>query len=58
MKAVTRNISTKNSFNTPDQDCTDFQKSLDILKNDGVQKVDVYGGSGGEQDQIFQEIFT
>ncbi len=33
---------------TPDQDKTDFQKSLEILLERGIQKVDVYGGSGGE----------
>jgi thiamine pyrophosphokinase len=42
---------------TPDQNFTDFQKALDILKNKGIKKVDVYGGSGGEQDH-FLGIFT
>ena len=34
----------------------DFQKALDILKNHGVQKVDVYGGSGGEQDHFLGNL--
>lgn len=41
---------------TPDQEFTDFQKALDILKNKGVKKVDVYGGSGGEQDHFLGNL--
>lgn len=41
---------------TPDQDFTDFQKALEILKNKGVKKVDVYGGSGGEQDHFLGNL--
>jgi len=41
---------------TPDQDFTDFQKALEILKNKDVKKVDVYGGSGGEQDHFLGNL--
>lgn len=41
---------------TPDQDFTDFQKALEILKNKGVKKVDVFGGSGGEQDHFLGNL--
>lgn len=41
---------------TPDQDFTDFQKALDILKEKGIKKVDVFGGSGGEQDHFLGNL--
>ena len=41
---------------TPDQEFTDFQKALDILKEKGVKKVNVYGGSGGEQDHFLGNL--
>lgn len=41
---------------TPDQDFTDFQKVLEILKNRGIKKVEVYGGSGGEQDHFLGNL--
>ena len=41
---------------TPDQNFTDFQKALDILKNKEIKKVDVYGGSGGEQDHFLGNL--
>ena len=41
---------------TPDQEFTDFQKALDILKNKGIKKVNVYGGSGGEQDHFLGNL--
>lgn len=41
---------------TPDQDFTDFQKLLDILRDKGFEKIDVYGGSGGEQDHFLGNI--
>ena len=50
------NIYHEKFIHTPDQDFTDFQKALDILKNHGVQKVDVYGGSGGEQDHFLGNL--
>lgn len=41
---------------TPDQDFTDFQKALDILKSKSIKKIDVYGGSGGEQDHFLGNL--
>ncbi len=41
---------------TPDQNFTDFQKALDILKSKSVKKVNVYGGSGGEQDHFLGNL--
>ena len=41
---------------TPDQDYTDFHKLLEILKERGILKVDVYGGSGGEQDHFLGNL--
>lgn len=41
---------------TPDQDFTDFQKALEILKKRGIKKVEVYGGSGGEQDHFLGNL--
>ena len=37
---------------TPDQNKTDFEKSLEIIKERGYKEVDVYGGSGGEMDHF------
>lgn len=41
---------------TPDQDKTDFEKSLEILLEKGIEKVDVYGGSGGEMDHFLGSL--
>ncbi|QOW11973.1 thiamine diphosphokinase [Kaistella flava (ex Peng et al. 2021)] len=41
---------------TPDQDKTDFEKSLEIIKEKGFEKVDVYGGSGGEMDHFLGNL--
>lgn len=41
---------------TPDQDFTDFQKALEILKTKGIKNVDIYGGSGGEQDHFLGNL--
>ena len=41
---------------TPDQDKTDFQKSLEIIAEKGLKKVDVYGGSGGEMDHFLGNL--
>lgn len=41
---------------TPDQDKTDFEKSLKIIKEKGCKIVDVYGGSGGEMDHFLGNL--
>lgn len=41
---------------TPDQDKTDFEKSLEIIQKRGFNKVDVYGGSGGEMDHFLGNL--
>ncbi len=43
-------------IHTPDQDKTDFQKSLEILLQRGIEEVDVYGGSGGEMDHFLGNL--
>ncbi len=43
-------------IHTPDQDKADFGKSLEILIEKGVSKVDVYGGSGGEMDHFLGNL--
>lgn len=40
----------------PDQDKTDFHKSLEIITEKGFKKVDVYGGSGGEMDHFLGNL--
>ncbi|MGA9211520.1 thiamine diphosphokinase [Kaistella sp.] len=41
---------------TPDQNKTDFEKSLEIIKERGFKKIDVYGGSGGEMDHFLGNL--
>lgn len=41
---------------TPDQDKTDFQKALEILKEKGIKEVHVFGGSGGEMDHFLGNL--
>ena len=41
---------------TPNQEFTDFEKALDVLKSKGICKVDVYGGSGGEMDHFLGNL--
>mgnify|MGYP003582748482 FL=1 len=53
---IDENIYHEKFIFTPDQNFTDFQKALDILKNKDVKKVDVYGGSGGEQDHFLGNL--
>lgn len=43
---------------TPDQNKTDFEKSLEIIQKKGFRKVDVYGGSGGEMDHFLGNLST
>lgn len=41
---------------TPNQDQTDFEKSLEIIAERGFRKIDVYGGSGGEMDHFLGNL--
>lgn len=41
---------------TPDQDKTDFEKSLEIIGQKGFSRIDVYGGSGGEMDHFLGNL--
>ncbi|MDY3521417.1 thiamine diphosphokinase [Riemerella anatipestifer] len=41
---------------TPNQDFTDFYKALDLLKQKGITKVNVYGASGKEQDHFLGNL--
>ncbi|WP_333852530.1 thiamine diphosphokinase [Epilithonimonas sp.] len=41
---------------TPDQNKTDFHKALEIILEKGLENIDVYGGSGGEQDHFLGNL--
>jgi len=41
---------------TPDQNYTDFEKALKIIAEDGYKEVDVYGGSGKQQDHYIGNL--
>lgn len=43
-------------IHTPDQERTDFYKALEIILKRGFINVDVYGGSGGEQDHFLGNL--
>lgn len=43
-------------IHTPDQEKTDFYKALEIIVEKGFKKVDIYGGSGGEQDHFLGNL--
>ncbi|MFD0761266.1 thiamine diphosphokinase [Lutibacter aestuarii] len=43
---------------TPNQEYTDFEKALQILKQRGYYYIDVYGGSGKEHDHFLGNIST
>lgn len=50
------NIYHKKFIHTPDQDKTDFHKALDLILEQGFSTVDVFGGSGGEQDHFLGNL--
>lgn len=50
------NVAKEKFIFTPDQDKTDFQKSLEIIKERGFTKVNIYGGSGGEMDHFLGNL--
>jgi thiamine pyrophosphokinase len=41
---------------TPDQEKTDFHKALEIIVEKGFKDIDVFGGSGGEQDHFLGNL--
>ena len=41
---------------TPDQNKTDFHKALEIIIEKGFENIDVFGGSGGEQDHFLGNL--
>jgi len=43
-------------IHTPDQNKTDFHKALEIISEKGFYNVDVFGGSGKEQDHFMGNI--
>lgn len=43
---------------TPDQNFTDFEKALEIIVKKGGTNVDIYGGSGKEQDHFLGNLFV
>ncbi len=50
------NIYHEKFIHTPDQNKTDFHKSLEIISEKGFKNVDVYGGSGGEMDHFLGNL--
>jgi len=50
------NIYDEKFIHTPDQNQTDFYKALDIILERGGNKVDIFGGSGGEQDHFLGNL--
>ncbi|MCS4301596.1 MULTISPECIES: thiamine diphosphokinase [unclassified Chryseobacterium] len=50
------NIYQEKFIHTPDQNHTDFYKGLDIIIEKGGKNVDVFGGSGGEQDHFLGNL--
>lgn len=41
---------------TPDQNKTDFHKALELILEKGFENIDVFGGSGGEQDHFLGNL--
>ena len=50
------NIYHEKFIHTPDQERTDFHKALEIILEKGFKNVDVFGGSGGEQDHFLGNL--
>lgn len=50
------NIYQEKFIHTPDQERTDFHKALEIILEKGFKNVDVFGGSGGEQDHFLGNL--
>lgn len=52
---IPKNITT---IHTPNQNFTDFDKALQLIKNKGFKAVDIYGASGKEPDHFLGNIHT
>lgn len=50
------NIYEERFIHTPDQNSTDFYKALEIILEKGFIHIDVFGGSGGEQDHFLGNL--
>lgn len=50
------NIYHEKFIHTPDQERTDFYKALQIILEKGFKNIDVFGGSGGEQDHFLGNL--
>lgn len=50
------NIYQEKFIHTPDQERTDFYKALEIILDKGFKNIDVFGGSGGEQDHFLGNL--
>lgn len=50
------NIYEEKFIHTPDQNNTDFYKALEIILEKGFTDIDVFGGSGGEQDHFLGNL--
>ena len=53
---VDENVYEDKFIYTPDQEKTDFHKALDIIAKKGFKNIDVFGGSGGEQDHFLGNL--
>lgn len=53
---IDENVYQEKFIYTPDQDKTDFEKSLEIIQKSGFKNIDVYGGSGGEMDHFLGNL--
>ncbi|WP_233130983.1 thiamine diphosphokinase [Polaribacter tangerinus] len=55
IKSLAQNIET---FHTPNQNFTDFDKIVEILIQKGCTEIDVFGASGKEQDHFIGNLST
>ncbi|MDF2934481.1 MAG: thiamine pyrophosphokinae [Chryseobacterium sp.] len=53
---VDENIYEDKFIYTPDQEKTDFHKALELISEKGFKNIDVFGGSGGEQDHFLGNL--
>lgn len=53
---IDENVYKEKFIYTPDQNKTDFHKSLEIILEKGFKEVHVYGGSGGEMDHFLGNL--